>query len=142
MSRLQARILHRHVDFRNPEDFVISAEVVSADGFGFGWLAEPNGQLNMLLLAARSERAMKPRAIVEQIFRRSWFYSGDFPGGTGWRGCRVVGGFAGWLRPPCCRPPFTVTEIAGDEITLDVAIEQRLLGCIVVGGPGWCGWFC
>ncbi|WP_448858378.1 hypothetical protein [Corynebacterium propinquum] len=128
----------RHVDFRvrDPKISGDSAEVASADGFGFGWLAESNGQLNTLLLAAPERASDEARAIMEQSLTKLVSTPVIFPEepvgvGAEWSVDSRVAGEATMLQTTT----FTVTEISGDEVTLDVAVEQRpALGALSLEG--------
>lgn len=128
----------RHVDFRvrDPKISGDSAEIASADGFGFGWLAESNGQLNTLLLAAPERASDEARAIMEQSLTKLVSTPVIFPEepvgvGAEWSVDSRVAGEATMLQTTT----FTVTEISGDEVTLDVAVEQRpALGALSLEG--------
>ncbi|MDK4273070.1 hypothetical protein [Corynebacterium pseudodiphtheriticum] len=145
----------RHVDFRVRDPHIsgtktstssaddaglnaagLAEEIASADGFGFGWLAENNGQLNTLLLAAPQQASDQARAVVEQSLTKLVSTPVIFPDepvgiGAQWSVDSRVTGEATMLQTTT----FTVTDISGDEVKLDISVEQRpALGALSLEG--------
>ena len=145
----------RHVDFRVRDPHIsgtktstssaddaglnaagLAEEIASADGFGFGWLAENNGQLNTLLLAAPQQASDQARAVVEQSLTKLVSTPVIFPDepvgiDAQWSVDSRVTGEATMLQTTT----FTVTDISGDEVKLDISVEQRpALGALSLEG--------
>ncbi|MEY8209628.1 hypothetical protein [Corynebacterium sp. MNWGS58] len=130
----------RHVDFRvrDPQisDTGLAEQIASADGFGFGWLAEPNGQLATLLLAAPQQAGDEARAIVEQSITKLVSAPVIFPEeavgvGARWSVDSRVTGESTMLQTTT----FEITELADDTVELDISIEQRpALGALSLEG--------
>lgn len=130
----------RHVDFRvrDPEisDAGLAEQISTADGFGFGWLAESTGQLNTLLLAAPQQAGDEARAIVEQSITKLVSVPVIFPEeavgvGAQWSVDSRVTGESTMLQTT----NYEITEFDGDIVRLDISIEQRpALGALSLEG--------
>lgn len=119
-------------------DFSGGTDLSSADGFQFGWRANDDGQMSSLRLAAPQSAADDARAIAEQAIVKLTALPVVFPHdeiGTGgsWTVESRVTGQASLLQTAT----YTVKEINGDTVVLDVKIEQRpSQGSLSLDGAG------
>lgn len=101
-------------------------DVSSAEGFQFGWRGQNTGQMNSLRLAAPQEATDEARGSVEQAIMKLTALPVVFPTeeigkGASWTVDSRVTGESTLLQTT----RYTVASIEGDQVKLNVEVEQR-----------------
>ena len=129
----------RNVFFTISEpDFSGGTDLTSAEGFQFGWRANDDGQMSSLRLAAPQSAADDARAITEQAIVKLTALPIVFPGkavgaGASWTVESRVTGQSSLLQTAT----YTIKELEGDTVVLDVQIDQRpSQGALSLEGAG------
>ena len=101
-------------------------DVSSAEGFQFGWRGQNTGQMNSLRLAAPQDATDEARGAVEQAIMKLTALPVVFPTeevgkGASWTVDSRVTGESTLLQTT----RYTVASIEGDQVKLNVEVEQR-----------------
>lgn len=103
-----------------------NADAASGEGFQFGWRAVDSGQMSSLRLAAPQSGTDEARGITEQAIMKLTSLPVVFPEDAIGRGAKWtvesrVAGESTLLQTTT----YTVKELAGDVVKLDVSVQQR-----------------
>lgn len=107
-------------------DLDISQALQTVTGFRLGWFANNNGQVSSVNFAAPTDASDEGRALIEQMFTTMLPTAVVFPTEpVGVGGSWTVDSRTAGESPMLQTITYTVTEINGDKVTVDVEVNQR-----------------